>query len=188
MTSADFYKRELSLNVEKELNSLDGFTTQQERLIQVFKDTPVLLQELGLKNLPISLPRNKITAGLFSKDSHNHGHKDEIGRKTLKKVLPLLGDPLVVSLEDDTYGIYFETKSSIGLPVYFPIRESKDGSRNIILSVYGKIPTDTEKILYIDNTRFFRRWDENSYRMLGFKKKMEDLLFLRKTLTIKPSP
>lgn len=178
MKSQDFSKIEISPDLHREINLISTTTCEREDLLKVLSETPRIFKELSLENFPVYLPRRKMSLCLFSKDSYNHGHQDEIGRSTISYILSQFSNPLLVTREDEVYGFYFKNKEQNSCPFYVPVRLSKDSKRYIILSLYTKILTNKEEVLYVDDTEFNRRWTVKSYRLLRFKGRVEDLIFL----------
>lgn len=166
---------ELTPNLNEKINNI---LKEKEEFIQVSEHTPEILVKVGLPDKPIYFPRDKIVLGLLSGDSTNHGHKDEIGKKTIKKALPHLGDPLAISTtEENAFGVYLNDKASTGKPLYIYIRYDTIKDCNVIISIYGRISTDSEKFVYIDDTKFRQKWDTKSWLVKKFKNKLEDEIF-----------
>ncbi|MDR3037940.1 MAG: hypothetical protein LBV21_01405, partial [Candidatus Adiutrix sp.] len=128
--------------------SVDAFlagTLPPRRPVIMLQQTPLVLQMLGAKNLPIATTYDRLKKALVEK--HN------LPPEVVRQVPAAMADPVMVfksATRDDSLVMMLELTDQDGATVVVPValeRETSEGwTVNLAASIYGRKHTDTGKI------------------------------------------
>jgi N12 class adenine-specific DNA methylase/predicted RNA methylase len=122
---------------KKSVDSFDEGTLSQREPIIMLQQTPLILQMLGVKNLPILTRVGVIRKAL--RDKHN------LTDETLKEVPAAMTDPIMVfksATQGDSLVMMLELKDKVGATVIVPVLLEAKGefgyTVNVATSIYGR--------------------------------------------------
>lgn len=139
---------QLKKDIDNFSNAVDNIENIAENdSINVLTNTPKIYQDLGLKNLPMTITKNHIiwaTSPKTDSNSHLHGIEKEI----VKKIPEALQNPLNVvqsGSRNDSIVVITELSDSAGNLIIVPIKVSGRATvnqiqidANVLTSIYGK--------------------------------------------------